>query len=82
MGFWLPLVHTFKSVMLLLIFAVFVGTGGVLVPRSVFTTLSLVERVRITAGRFLIHEFYLLSEANVALTRIKVVECVAMGLLM
>ena len=72
-GLNLPLIHTFKPVVMLLVFAAFLGTNGTLVPlRSVFTVLSLVERVRRSSVRFLVRQFYLFSEAKVALTRIKV----------
>lgn len=71
-GFFLPLVYSFNQMALLIVFAAFVSTGGMLVPRHVFTTLALTMRMKLYAVKFFVLQTYALSEATVALARIKV----------
>ena len=53
-------------------FIMFVRTGGVLTPRRVIVTLSLLGFLRTVSATFLIRAIFLLFEARVALTRIQV----------
>ena len=62
----------FLQLMMGVTFLVFVATGGELTPQRVFTTLSLLHHLRRTNGAFMIRSFFLLNEASVALSRIKV----------
>jgi len=50
----------------------FVGTGGTLSPRKVFTTLSLVWSMRETLMFLLVRAIFMLYEGRVADTRIQV----------
>ena len=55
-----------------IVLTAFVATDGTLTPRRVFTTLSLLGIMRRTTLRFFVRCMFLISEAKVALTRIKV----------
>ena len=59
-------------VIMFVIFTVYVGTGGTLSPRRVFTTLSLITFVRLSSIHFFVLATLQLSEARVAWKRIKV----------
>ena len=61
-----------RSLIMCIVFITFVGTGGLLNPQRVFTTLSLVQILRLTSGLFLARSIVMLSEASVAESRIKV----------
>jgi len=66
------LVMISRSLIMCIVFSTFVGTGGLLNPQRVFTTLSLVQILRLTSGHFLARSIVMLSEASVAESRIKV----------
>ena len=60
------------SIKLLIVFSAFVGTGGLLTPRRVFTVLSLVTFLWSSSVHLLMRCIFYLSEATVAESRIKV----------
>ena len=62
------------SFMMALTFITFAAVGGVVTPRRVFTTLSIVGFLKRSSIAFIIRCFYLVYEARVALVRIQVRE--------
>ena len=59
-------------IMMGLTFTVFVVSGGELTSQRVFTTLSIVNPLRLTSITFVVNSFFLLYETRVALKRIQV----------
>lgn len=57
------------------IFSVHMATGGILTAKTVFTVLSLLSLIQRNIMRLYIRAVFLVIEANVAVTRIKVHVC-------
>lgn len=60
-----------NSLTSLIIFCIHVGTGGVLTPFNVFTTISLVNVVQLTLTKYTAQAVMFLSEVHVSITRIQ-----------
>ena len=70
-GYDYALYTTSMSLIMFVVVSAFVGTGGSLTPRRVFTTLSLVVAIRRTMF-ILTRSMFMLYEGRVAGTRIQV----------
>ena len=71
-GYDYPLFTISPSLVMFIVASAFVGTGGTLSPRKVFTTLSLVWSMRETLMFLLVRAIFMLYEGRVAGTRIQV----------
>ena len=66
--------YTFVSLTLLmfLVFTVYIVTGGELTPKKVFTTLSLLIVLRLTSTHFFVQNVLAVTEGRVAVVRLQV----------
>jgi hypothetical protein len=60
------------SLMMFIIFTVYVSTGGILTPKRVFTTLSLLTTIRFVTVDFLVQNIFAMMECRVATVRLQV----------
>lgn len=60
------------TLIMFIVLTAFVTTGGILTPRRLFTTLSLLGIMRRSVLRFFVRSMFMISEGKVALKRIKV----------
>ena len=60
------------TLIMYLVFSVYTGTGGILSPKKVFTTLSLLIVLRLTSVHFAIQAALAISEGRVAVVRLRV----------
>lgn len=71
-GYDFPLFTVSPSLIMFVVFSAFVGTGGTLSPRKVFTALSLVWFMMDTLNFLLVRAIFMSYEGRVAGTRIQV----------
>lgn len=63
------------NIVMFIVFSVYAATGGVLTPKKVFTTLSLLIVLRLTTVHFLVQNFLAFAEGRVATIRLQVSTC-------
>ena len=66
------------TLIMYIVFTAYAATGGVLTPKKVFTTLSLLIVVRLTTIHFLIQNVLAMVEGRVATVRLQVIACVSL----
>ena len=69
-----------QTVISLLVFSVFTASGGTLTAKRLFTTLSMVNHVRVTGMAFTSRAAFTFSGARVAVSRIQVDSSYTQGL--